>query len=248
MTTPDHKDSPLTVLLLEDNALEASLVQQSLAVGWKATVAIHHYLNVQDTVSYLEHKNPDVILTDLNVLDSDGLSTVESIVKANHSKAPIVVITSMKDQKKAVKALQMGAQEYVVKGEYSAESLSTAIRFARARAQSVGVNPVVKSGAELDLEGLSIDLMAQAMTYVDGSQQHKIELTPMELKVAAYFMKYVGQELSRDELRENVWGAKVSISDRVIDNQVSRLRTKIKESGYHIQSVRSVGYRFKKSV
>ncbi len=246
MMTSEYKDQPITILLLEDNEQEAYLVQQTLKVGWKAAVTVHHYLNVEEAVSYLDHKTPDIILTDLNVLDSDGLNTVESIVRANHNKAPIIVITSMKDQKNAISALGMGAQEFVVKGEYSAESLATAIRFAKARSQSTGANPIVKSGEELGLEGLSIDFMAQAVTYFDGLQRHKIDLTPMELKVAAYFMKYAGRELSRDELRENVWGEDVSISDRVIDNQVSRLRTKIKNSGYHIQSVRSVGYRFEK--
>lgn len=246
MSTADLNDTTLTVLLLEDNPREALIVQQTLEIGWKANVTIHRYLKVHDIVSHLNHSSPDIILLDLNVLDSEGINTVEVVVKGNHAAVPIIVTTSMKDQKKAVQALELGVQDYVVKGEYSAESLTKAIRFARARAHSMGTFSGSSTKETLDLDGICVDLMNQAINYFDGLKNQRIELTSMEVKLAAYFIKNVGQELSRDELRNRVWGEETSISDRVIDNQVSRLRSKIKPTSFSIQSVRGIGYCLKK--
>ena len=206
MGPAEVKDTALNVLLLEDNPQEAALVEHTLQTGWKASISIHHYMRVKEIASHLKHQTPDIILLDLNVLDSDGLNTVETVVQNNHGLCPIVVITSMKDQKKAIKALEMGAQEYVVKGEYSAESLTRAIRFARARVKSSGM-PQGQGREELHLDGLTIDLMAQVITYHDGRDDHRMDLTPMELKLAAYFIKNIWSRFKAGKnFATTVWG------------------------------------------
>jgi DNA-binding response OmpR family regulator len=75
---------------------------------------------------------------------------------------------------------------------------------------------------------------------VDG---RRIDLTPLEFKLLAYFLERPGRVLSRNDLLENVWGDAVYVTDRTVDTHIKRLRSKL-DTGL-IETVRGVGYRLR---
>ena len=74
-----------------------------------------------------------------------------------------------------------------------------------------------------------------------------IELTALEFRLLAAFLRHRGKAISRDRLLSEVWGTEVYLTDRVVDNHIANLRKKIEPDPAHpryLVSVRGVGYRF----
>ena len=122
-------DNSVRVLLIEDNKLDADLIQGMLKEAKKADF----FVEVRDTLvkglERLAKGNIDIILLDLTLPDSIGLDTFGRI-HAHAPLAPIIVITSSADENQAVMAFQKGAQEYLVKEELNIELVSRSIRYA----------------------------------------------------------------------------------------------------------------------
>ncbi|MBE9125078.1 MULTISPECIES: diguanylate cyclase domain-containing protein [unclassified Coleofasciculus] len=120
---------PLKILLIEDNAAEIELVQEWLTQGSKAPFELtqSHYLS--EGLQYLLQSKFDIILLDLFLPDSQGLETVVR-VKSQAPTVPIVVLTVLNDRTIAIEAIREGAQDYLIKGQFTGELLVRAIRYA----------------------------------------------------------------------------------------------------------------------
>jgi len=127
----------LRILLVEDNRLDVKLLMAMLANArieqFEFTVASQLW----EALDYLESAQFDAILLDLNLPDSKDLDTVSEI-HAARPDTPIVVLTGINDESVALKAMQMGAQDYLVKGHINSELLRRSIQYAveRQRLQS----------------------------------------------------------------------------------------------------------------
>lgn len=124
----------IAILLIEDNPGDARLIREALfekAQDHPATIPFK--LTVVDRLSaglaVLAQGNPDVILLDLSLPDSEGLSTLLSI-SAKAPTLPVIVMTGLDDETVAVRALQSGAQDYLIKDELDSSLLVRAIRYA----------------------------------------------------------------------------------------------------------------------
>lgn len=243
MPTESKAQLETLFLLLEDDDIEASLIQRTLDLGWKAPFQMHRCTRVKECLEFFKLREPDVILLDLNVLDSSGIATVEKVARKKPQSSVLIVATSMRDQSIALKSLELGAQDYVIKGEYSPDSLSSAIKFALARTNYNLPQATVDQG-KLSLSDIKVDLMSQSLIIFNGEHSSEFNLTPLEVRLSAFFISNFDKELNREEIKDGVWGKEMSISDRVIDNQVSRLRSKMETSKYQIKSIRGFGYRF----
>jgi DNA-binding response OmpR family regulator len=92
-------------------------------------------------------------------------------------------------------------------------------------------------------EGLTIDA-SEAMVYLNGEP---VELTFREYELLRYLAEHPGRVLSRDALLNAVWGYEYFGGDRTVDVHIRRLRGKIEDAGHtYIDTVRNMGYRFKK--
>lgn len=125
-------DKAVKVLLIEDDKLDAGLIQGMLKEANKADFVV----DVRDTLTRglerLAKGNVDVILLDLTLPDSIGLDTFGR-VHAHAPLVPIIVITSSADENQAVMAFQKGAQEYLVKEHLNVDLVSRSIRYAIGR-------------------------------------------------------------------------------------------------------------------
>ena len=124
----------VSVLLIEDNPIDAQLVQAALSDRGKISSAepsfkFKHANRLASGLEILAQGDVDVVLLDLSLPDSEGLETVDR-ARAQASQVPIIVMTGLDDEGVAVKIVRRGAQDYLVKGQADRKSLIRAIRYA----------------------------------------------------------------------------------------------------------------------
>lgn len=116
------------VLLIEDNPGDADLVRLRLVEG-QSHVKVNCVSRLSDGLASLTAETPSVILLDLNLPDSRGAETFRRVVE--HSPGvPVVVLSGQDDEALAMKAVHLGVQDYLVKGNLSSKHLERAIRYA----------------------------------------------------------------------------------------------------------------------
>lgn len=126
----------IKVLLVEDEQLFADLHRTMLAGGYAHRFEICHVKSFSDAREWLRQRSFDVILLDLTLPDSDGLTTYLHM-KSAAPATPIIVLSGVTDENIALQAMRDGAQDYLVKGEVDGRILTRVIRYAieRMRAQ-----------------------------------------------------------------------------------------------------------------
>jgi len=150
-------------------------------------------------------------------------------------KAPILMLTARGQESEKVIGLELGADDYVTK-PYGPRELRARIK-ALLRRAGEDERKIYHFG-EFELDTARCQLR-RAGTVVD--------LKPLEYRLLATFLKRAGRVLTRQQLLDEVWGRDVSITERVVDNQVTNLRKKIEpdpDRPRHIVSLRGLGYRF----
>lgn len=119
----------ITVLLIEDNDVDARFTQDLLAEWSIEEFQITHVKTLSEGLALLSQNRFDAILLDLSLPDAFGLPTVRQ-VHATNSSVPLVVLSGVSDQTLALQAVQQGAQDYLVKGQGHPELLARAVRYA----------------------------------------------------------------------------------------------------------------------
>lgn len=126
----------LKVLLLEDNPSDARMLEYIFREASELNIEMTWAKRLQEALGLLSEQTFDVILTDLNLPDSTGLKTFQTILeKTPH--IPLVVLTGNLDDRLGVEAVQLGAQDYLTKGEVDSRKVIHSIRYAIERHQTM---------------------------------------------------------------------------------------------------------------
>ncbi|MEH2174046.1 hybrid sensor histidine kinase/response regulator [Nostoc sp.] len=119
----------IKVLLVEDNPGDVLLLQELFKEVTTVVVELMPVERLYEAVNYLTNETFDVILLDLSLPDSQGLQTF--VIAHNQAKAtPIIVLTGINDETLATRAMQQGAQDYLVKGQVTGDLLVRSMRYA----------------------------------------------------------------------------------------------------------------------
>jgi len=122
-------DEHIQLLLVEDDPTQALLVRESLAQAASIKVELTHAERLSEALDWVSTGRFDVVLLDLGLPDSEGLDSFLRL----HQRAPavpILALTALDDERLAVKAVQEGAQDYLVKGRVDGDLLVRAVRHA----------------------------------------------------------------------------------------------------------------------
>jgi signal transduction histidine kinase/DNA-binding NarL/FixJ family response regulator len=125
-------NGPSKILLVEDNPGDARLVQEAFKDVANYRFNIQHVERLSQALARLRDERFDVVLLDLSLPDGEGLDNLTAVRDAAPS-VPILVLTGLDDEEIAVKALRVGAQDYLVKGQGDGSSVARSIRYARER-------------------------------------------------------------------------------------------------------------------
>jgi len=119
----------LTVLLIEDNPGDARLIDVEISEIENHAFRLVTKGLLSEGLSFLATSNVDVILLDLSLPDSHGINTLLKVRK-EAPEVPTIVLTGFDDEEFAIKAVQQGAQDYLIKGHVSSHLLSKSMRYA----------------------------------------------------------------------------------------------------------------------
>jgi len=222
------------VLLVEDDELLGRGMAEALAeVGFDPILVTKGDV----ALARLRYEAPDVCVLDLMLPGIDGWRLIE-LARAEGIGTPIVVVSARGSEHDRIHALEIGADDYLVK-PVSMKELVARVRAAARRGHSALPR---RDGEALELEELRID-PREVQAYVDGVSA---ELTPTEFKLLYALALDAGRVVTRDELLQKIWGRRRAFRDRTVDVCVKRLRDKIdRRASRHtfIQTRFGVGYK-----
>ena len=128
-------EKPVGILLIEDNPGDRRLILEMLADAGSVIFDVHHADRLRTALEFLGQNGTDLVLLDLGLPDSQGLETLRQ-VHARASEIPIVVLTGLNDEMVGVRAINEGAQDYLIKGQVDTQLLKRTIRYAIERKQA----------------------------------------------------------------------------------------------------------------
>jgi DNA-binding response OmpR family regulator len=223
------------VLIVEDDEVIATGMAQHLAAAGFDPVTVGRG---EVALARVRYEAPDVVVLDLMLPGLDGWSLIES-ARADGIGTPIVVVSARGTEHDRVHALEIGADDYLVK-PFSMKELAARVRVAARR----GVTPQEPPrGEAIEVEELRID-PREVQAYVAGESA---DLTPTEFRLLYALALEDGRVVSRDELLQRLWGRRETHRDRTVDVFVKKLREKLDRPGAthtFIQTRYGVGYKF----
>jgi DNA-binding response OmpR family regulator len=214
---------PLILIVDDDAELAAMLVELLAREGW----ATHTVLTGGDAERALQTHQPDVVLLDAMLPDSNGFDLARRWRMA-HPALGLVML-----------GLEIGADDYLPKPFEPRELV------ARMRALPRRTAPGRSAGAVLRFAGLAIDILKREVTAGSGV----VTLTSVEFKLLVALARQPGKPLSREALSEAVQAGSYQPQERTVDVQIARLRRKLRDAGTGtgtewIDTVRGEGYVF----
>ena len=222
------------VLIIEDDEVIASGMTRHLRAAGFDPLAV---ANGQTGLARLRYEQPDVCVLDLMLPGLDGWKLIEA-VRSEGIGTPIVVVSARGTEHDRVHALELGADDYLVK-PFSMKELTARVGAAARR----GVRPQEpRRGEPLEVEELRLD-PGNVQAYLDGESA---ELTPTEFRLLYALALERGRVLTRDELLQRVWGRRATHRDRTVDVFVRKLREKVDQRAPRhsfIQTRYGVGYK-----
>lgn len=177
---------------------------------------------------------PDLVILDIMLPETDGISILKTLREHPDSeRLPILMLTALGNEYDKVKALDLGADDYLTKPFGVMELLARVRALLRRSDYSAPQNDMIRTGP------LVLDSARRQLT-MDGKE---VPLTFKEFELLRYLMLNVGLVLSRDQIMQAVWGFEFEGESRTVDMHIRLLRQKLKENGNMIQTVRGVGYK-----
>ena len=183
-------------------------------------------------------EQPSLVILDINMPGIDGLEVCRRIREA--STVPVVMLTARADEVDIIRALGLGADDYVTK-PFSPRQLVARVKAVLRRAAAVPVSVPPSEPEELRSGVLHLDLRTRTMT----RRGEVIHLTPLEYKIMVFLLRNQGRVLGTAAIVEHVWGYVGSGNEDLVKVHVHRLRQKIEDdpqSPMHVRTVPGAGY------
>jgi DNA-binding response OmpR family regulator len=177
----------------------------------------------------LEAAEPDVVLLDVGLPDTDGFTLCREL--RGRSEVPIIMVTAKGEEIDRVVGLEVGADDYIVK-PFGFRELIARIRAVTRRQSGRQTRAAVEFGP------LVVDTRSRHVS-VDGRE---VELTPKEFDLLALLTSDPGAVVSRAKILEEVWQTSWYGSSKTVDVHVAALRKKLGDPAW-IETVRGVGFR-----
>jgi len=217
----------MRILLIEDEKRITDFIARGLEeIGYSVDTAA----NGQAGLSRLSDVVYDLIILDLMLPDTDGLSVLEKI-RNRGAGQPVLILSARASLDDRVKGLDLGADDYLVKPFAFVELL------ARVRA-------LLRRGQTLPERLQVADLVLDCIRRKVSRAGVGIELAPKEFSILEYLMRNKGRALSRTMIVEHVWEMDYTGLTNIVDVYIRHLRGKIDDEWPQklIRTVRGIGY------
>lgn len=225
------QNGTMRVLLVEDDQSVADGLLDGLSSSSFDTL---HVTTGASALTALSEFDPEIVLLDLGLPDMDGTDVCRTIRVS--SNVPIIVVSARDEEIDRVVALEIGADDYVVK-PFGMRELVARIRAVARR--TVSTEQEALQPAERTFGPLTIDTRTQRIT-LGGEEVH---LTAKEFELLEYLSSDPGAVFKRSDILHDVWDTNWYGTSKTLDAHIAAIRKKLGDPGW-IESVRGVGFRF----
>lgn len=229
----------MKILVVDDEEDICEILQYNLEMeGYEVNT-----INSAEEVLSLCVNDYDLILLDVMLGEMSGFQLARMLKeKSETSQIPIIFITALDGEDDIVKGLNIGADDYVSKPLSMKEvkaRVKAVLRRMNTHHNSSEMKKSLLSG-ELRYEGLTLNVDAKTAA-LDGRE---LSLTKLEYELIELFVKNPNRVFGRNDLLERCWPHDVSVLDRTVDVNITRLRKKIGIYGQNLKTRVGYGYYF----
>ena len=194
-----------------------------------------NYYNLKNIINEIKEYNPDLILFDFMIFGNALLTIIKEI--RNISCVPIIVITNNNEKINKIMALELGADDYVLKpfdlGELSARIKAINRRYTKNIKE---LNKNIK-----EISNIEFNSYENKIKY----KNKEISMTPKEYELFYYLVLRINKVVTRENILNKVWNEDINSSSRTVDVHITRLREKLKcFNDLEILTIWGKGYKF----
>lgn len=218
------------VLIVDDDTHINELIDMYLKSSGYET---RQCFNGIDACNIVNEQNIGLVILDIMLPGKDGMEVLKYIRKT--SNIPVIMLTAKGEVFDKVLALELGADDYIVK-PFDPKELMARVKAVTRRYTTPTTNDDL-----LKFNGLTIDIGAYEVVY----KGNNVKLAPKELELLHFMASNPNKVFTREQLMYEVWGYDYPGDSRTVDVHIKRLREKIKGGeGWEVQTVWGVGYKF----
>ena len=222
----------LEIVLIEDEEDILELLEYHLA---KAGYLVSGFLSTDNVEQFLEEESPALMIVDRNLPGVEGSEFVSYLRKKGYD-IPVIFLTAKESDQALDEGYERGGDDYMTKPFRPAELLHR-IKALLKRSGKLSSNSMIRH------KSIILDMERQEVK-VDGAP---VALTMLEFRLLSTFMQHIDKPLTRDFLRDEVWGSEGDgINDNAVNVAINRLKNKIDPKGekHYFEPVWGVGYKF----
>lgn len=218
------------ILIVDDDENICEIIDMYLkSVSYDTRIA----LNGIEAKKMFREYNPDLVLLDVMIPQTDGIDVLKWIRK--EGTIPVIMLTAKGDTFDKVLALELGADDYIVKPFEPKELMARVKAVLRRYSGNSIKNDVIR------LSDLTIDFMSYKVIY----NEKDIKMPPKEFELLYYLASNRNKVFTREQLLCEVWGYDYPGDSRTVDVHIKRLREKLNGGEqWQIETVWGVGYKF----
>ncbi|TNF43347.1 MAG: response regulator transcription factor [Epsilonproteobacteria bacterium] len=222
----------IEIVVIEDEEDILELIEYHLG---KEGYTVTGFLSTENVEQFLEEENPSLLLIDRNLPGMEGSEFVAYLREIGY-EIPAIFLTAKDKDSELEEGFEAGGDDYICK-PFSPKELTLRVKALLKRSGALQKQQRIK------YKSLTMDLINKDLT-IEGKS---ISLTNLEFNLLYTFMKHIDKALTRDFLRDEVWGTQSeSVNDNAVNVAINRLKNKIdpqNEQNY-FQPVWGVGYKF----
>ena len=213
----------MDILLIEDSESIISGLEYSFKIN---NYQIKSVRTIKEALLILEKNRPKLIILDITLPDGSGMSFYEHILRKY--EIPTIFLTARDSEEEIVKALNLGAEDYLTKPFFTKELL--------ARVRKIILRN--QNNAKIKVKDITFDLDKMEVYKNDK----KVEVSSLELKILHLLFLNINKVVNREVIIDKLWEwTGNDVSDHTITVYISRLREKIGDE--IIKTVKGIGYR-----
>lgn len=222
-----------TILLIEDDFALAMGTEYALQAEGYRVLHAENLANARRSIQ----QNPDLVLLDVMLPDGNGYDFCREI-RGQNIQIPIIFLTAVGEEINIVQGLELGADDYITKPYRVKELLSRiAANIRRFQYKKTEVPDTFYFGKH------QFRIVEFRLFY----ENTPVECTTSELRLLKELVQNEGQVLSRRQLLERLYDSEESfVDDNTLSVYMKRLRSKLGEDAWWIETVRGIGYRFRR--